>query len=445
MIPRWEEIIVFNEKFNHFINSSPNVLIMFEILDLFKPDQDFKHSYTSQDTSKQWQRIAWAFLKVVGLDKKSLNIEKKIRLQLFYCQTAYKQNQAESLVPEIYNIYKNGPKIKYPASLHVTIKSILPPRQFNPCLGSNFLIESKEYVESSELYNLQANNNVNEELASDPNAPAKHISGSKLSLHREIINEEAASKNKAIWSRIAGLPCRVPNELDMTLTTTKNGCYTVKFSKYGNYLACACVEENTVSTVFIYNIPSGRLVMKAYGHLGLIYEIDWSKADKYILTASNDSTARVFDVENRSKEAYKILPHPSFVYGAKFHPKSSDVVCTSGYDRVIRVWSLNSKKNDKKYGELVQEIFGHGGYVNSICFSLEGNELYSADSNGHIYVWNSYFHEETNQLEEWTQKEEMKIDEIKNQCISYIHLHPNGFRLIVHMRQNQIYLVDIRL
>ena len=68
ILPRWEEILVFNEEFSHFIKNQPNVLIMFELLDMHKPNLDqnsHQQTYTSQDTSKDWQRIAWCFLKVI--------------------------------------------------------------------------------------------------------------------------------------------------------------------------------------------------------------------------------------------------------------------------------------------------------------------------------------------------------------------------------------------
>jgi jouberin len=100
---------------------------------------------------------------------------------------------------------------------------------------------------------------------------------------------------------------------------------------------------------------------------------------------------RIIDIESRSKEPYKLLPHPTFIYAAKFKPESMDIVCTGGYDKVIRVWSINNKKKKiQKHGELLQELFGHHGYINSICFSANGLVLYSADSAGSIKSWNSY-------------------------------------------------------
>jgi jouberin len=98
---------------------------------------------------------------------------------------------------------------------------------------------------------------------------------------------------------------------------------------------------------------------------------------------------RIIDVENRSRETYKLLPHPSFIYSAKFHPNSEDFVCTSCYDKVIRVWSIKTKKTQTN-GILLQELNGHRGYINTICFSDNGLFLYSADSVGSIFEWRCY-------------------------------------------------------
>lgn len=284
--PKWEELIVFNEDFQYFIQEKPNCLFLFEIIDSAKSSDSSKNlnnKYTSQDQSISWQRIAWAFLKPMGSDK-TPNIERKIRLQLYYSQVQYKMS--ESLKPEVYNLYKMGPRIKYPASLHVTIKSILPPNSFEPGIRSVYLLQNNnKLIENKE-------NDLDPEQPND--VKTNSINGSKVSLteYNTKMNQIKVQQDAALWSRVANLPCRIPNDLDLKLNSTKFGCYSVKFSQLGSYLACACVDENNVSPVFIYEIPSGKLVLKFQGHFGIIYELGWSKLDKYIVTASNDATAR---------------------------------------------------------------------------------------------------------------------------------------------------------
>jgi jouberin len=417
IIPKWEEIIVFNEDFNYFIQDKPNCLLLFEIIDSAKSADSYKNlnmQYTSQDASNSWQRIAWAFLKLVGSDK-TPNVEKKIRLQLYYTQTQYKVKMTDSIVPEVYHLYKMGPRIKYPSSLHITVKSILPPHSFQPGIRSMYLLQENNKLIENFDENL---NNENNELLNVKENISPAINGSKVSLtdyNTKMNQTKMIQQDAAMWSRVANLPCRVPNELSLKLNSSKLGCYSVKFSTLGSYLACACVDDNNISPLFIYEIPSGKLVMKFQGHFGLIYEIGWSKLDKYIVTASNDATSRIIDIENRSKDAYRILPHPSFLYTAKFHPNSLDIVCTSGYDKVIRVWSINdNKKVNQKYGFLLQEIYGHSGYVNSTCFSNDGLIFYSADSIGKILAWNcNSTNSSKESFKDWSLKEEIEINDLK--------------------------------
>ena len=49
---------------------------------------------------------------------------------------------------------------------------------------------------------------------------------------------------------------------------------------------------------------------------------------------------RIWAAEKLNNRPVKTLPHPSFVYSAKFHPRVSKVVVTAGYDRIIRIWTV---------------------------------------------------------------------------------------------------------
>ncbi|CAF0887332.1 unnamed protein product [Brachionus calyciflorus] len=437
-IPRWEEVVVFNEEFSHFVKEHPNVLILFELIDYhIQGDSTSRpQSYTSQETSKDWQRIAWAFLKLKGLNN-TLNTEKKLRLQLYYTQSKYKFNVIESMVPEVYNLYKNGPKVKYPASLHITVKSINQPKNFLPGVGSSDYL-AQEFLGYA--------------LINGSNKTLDEIKNSTTSLKQNIIESEYLNdplkylkSKQVIWSRLAGLPCRVPNELSLKLNSSKNGCYSLKFSNTGNFLACACIEDNSNYPILVYDIPDGKFNMKFHGHFGLVYEISWSKLDKYIVTASNDATARVIDFESKSKEPFKILPHPNFLYSAKFVPDSLDIIVTAGYDKVIRVWSIgNTKKKFQKFGELLQELYGHNGFINTTCFSTDGSLFYSADSAGEIKTWNCP-NESDPKIKEWSFREDISVKELKNEFISFIQLLPNQFRLLVQLRDNQLSLIDTRI
>lgn len=51
----------------------------------------------------------------------------------------------------------------------------------------------------------------------------------------------------------------------------------------------------------------------------------------------------------------------------------------------------------------MQEIEGHLGHVNSLCFNDDdGQKMYSADNTGRINIWNVFVTEETGRRCEWS-------------------------------------------
>ncbi len=84
-------------------------------------------------------------------------------------------------MPEIYALYKNGPRLKYPASLHVTVKSILPPGSFEPGIRSLYSINAQRVGESNED---AAQNETDYEQAGDEISVGK--TGAKTTNQKEI-------------------------------------------------------------------------------------------------------------------------------------------------------------------------------------------------------------------------------------------------------------------
>lgn len=192
----------------------------------------------------------------------------------------------DSLVPEVYSLYKNGPRVKYPSSLHVTVRPIHPAKRFYLGIGSSFMINEEENMIEASNADLRKMSEDRGEAGTGDEAGHGAMSGAEdgaTARHR---------RKTVIWSRLPGQACNVPNELAMSLNSAKYGCYSVKFSTSGSYLACACAEEDNAYPVTVYDIPEGKYFAKFYGHFGIIYEIAWSNLDRYILTASHDATVR---------------------------------------------------------------------------------------------------------------------------------------------------------
>lgn len=102
------------------------------------------------------------------------------------------------------------------------------------------------------------------------------------------------------------------------------------------------------------------------GHHDLIHDMHWSQGDDYLVSASADGSAKVWNLTNKGENdsdaknyaendvTYFVeqLLHPSFVYAAKIHPEEIGgdadktippealIVATACFDQKIRIWKV---------------------------------------------------------------------------------------------------------
>ena len=51
-----------------------------------------------------------------------------------------------------------------------------------------------------------------------------------------------------------------------------------------------------------------------------------------------------------------MLPHPGYVYTARYHPKVQKIVATGGFDQILRVWSL---QDAGKHAQVSNTLWAH--------------------------------------------------------------------------------------
>ncbi|CAE1326571.1 AHI1 [Acanthosepion pharaonis] len=412
-LPVWEDVLVFNENYNYFVQTEPKVILFFEILDFVGMNMASLH-YSKQKQESGWYKIAWAFLKIVGANNK-VNTGSKVRLQLFEPINTSIDMLSSSQMPEVYNWWKNYHRVNYPSTLYVTVKSMIMPQEMDPGTGA----ASQQEMGISNL----------SEMKNAANSGVTPIEKPRTLL---------------TWSRLPGQTCRVPNSVILTLKAGRGGCYTVKFSNDGRSLACGC--NNTKDyPVLIYEIPSGQLRHHLPGHFGIIYDLCWSPNDIQLCSASADGTVRVWNNQRPDEQEVKILPHPGYVYCCQFHIKSDSLVVTGGFDAIIRVWETHVPD---KYGQLLQEIESHKGNINTLCFDELGEKLYSGDSIGTVLMWNSYLNNQPSETafkRDWTFYKDISIPEKKGIPINCLKMHCSGRRLLVHYRDSIICMIDLRI
>uniref|UniRef100_A0A8C3J1M0 Jouberin n=1 Tax=Calidris pygmaea TaxID=425635 RepID=A0A8C3J1M0_9CHAR len=414
-VPEWEEQVIFNERFNYFIQNteeSPCVILFFEILDLLSIDE-MRANSDVQIQECGFRKICWAFLKLVGANGVR-NIDGKLRLQLYYPPP---RTKSHSNVVEVYDWWAKCPRNRYPSTLYVTVRGIKLPDHVAPSFRSMIAVQQEQ--SNAALGELQRE-------------------GSKKSC--EPIPEE--KKEPIKWTRLPGQVCRIPNKHLFSLRGGDMGCFCIRFSHDGKTLAAACAGKNGYP-ILLYEIPSGQFLREFYGHLNIVYDLCWSKDNQYLLTASSDGTVRMWKIETQAASAVRVFPHPSFVYTAKYHPVADSLVVTGCYDSVIRIWNANVKEI---HGQLLRELDGHKSFINTLCFDAEGLHMFSGDSSGLIIVWDTSVKGSSQHLfQHWRVNKEIKENDIKGTPINHLEVHPNGRRLLIHAKDSTLRIMDLRI
>ncbi|KAJ0062812.1 hypothetical protein NL108_008094 [Boleophthalmus pectinirostris] len=416
VIPEWQEQIIFNERFGWFVENqeeTPRVLLFFEILEIMSMEEAARANVDGHKHELGFKKIAWAFLKLVGTNG-VLNIDSKLRLQLF-CPPVRARRQPKTI--EVVEWWKKYPRHKYPSTLYITVKGIKLPEHVDPTMRSMMALqEERGSTTYSELQNEVTRKSISQALDDKP----------------PIFK----------WSRLPGQVCRIPNKSMLAFRGGQMGCFTVLFSNAGTIMAAACADRDAFPVV-VYEIPSGRVLAAFNGHLKIVYDLCWSRDDKRLLSASSDGTVREWDIERLSVNARKVLPHPSFVYSAQYHPSAQSLVVTGGYDSLIRVWRLDVQDVN---GQLLHEFEGQSSFINNICFDSEGGRMFSADNAGTIIVWQSLVKDSYRQpCQHWCIERKIEEADLRGVPINKLQLHPNGRCLLIHAKDSVLRMIDLRI
>jgi WD40 repeat protein len=107
------------------------------------------------------------------------------------------------------------------------------------------------------------------------------------------------------WERAKNEGCKLPDKFLRKLDTEDLGCFRIKFSNNGEWLAAACSFQSSRTIIKLFKTTTGELMMKLKGHHDLIHEIAWSKYDNILTTASADGSVKMWNVSDVDED----IPH----------------------------------------------------------------------------------------------------------------------------------------
>jgi WD40 repeat protein len=140
------------------------------------------------------------------------------------------------------------------------------------------------------------------------------------------------------------------------------------------------VTASADSTARVWDAATGQPVGPALRHKGAVNAAVFRSDGRHIVTASADATAQVWDSAT-GQPVGTPLQHEDTVNAAVFSPNGALIV-TASADATARVWIAAT-------GKLVGTPFRHLGSVNTAAFSHDGHRVVTASADATARVWDT--------------------------------------------------------
>lgn len=184
---------------------------------------------------------------------------------------------------------------------------------------------------------------------------------------------------KPDWKLTAQLGVPADNPLDLSKSPFVFRVLSLAFSPDGKTLATGGGEPSRSGELFLWNVEKRELVKRLPdAHSDTIFDIEFSRDGKKILTGAADKFVKVHEVET-GKFVKAFEGHTHHVLGVSWKADGSELV-SAGADNAVKVWNVLT-------GEQIRTVPGYSKQVTSIRYmGISGNTVSCGGDSGVKFI-----------------------------------------------------------
>jgi WD40 repeat protein/DNA-binding SARP family transcriptional activator/class 3 adenylate cyclase/tRNA A-37 threonylcarbamoyl transferase component Bud32 len=139
----------------------------------------------------------------------------------------------------------------------------------------------------------------------------------------------------------------------------------------------------------VWDGRTGKLLFSLFGHRAAVFGVDWSPDGSRLVTASDDGTAKIWEVKDRGGQEVLSLSAQETAYGfyaAVFSPNGEHVMTSDGGVTATEIWDVGVG-GDAEWMNLPAHRGDDANWAGDVRFLPDGRRLASTTREGGIAIW----------------------------------------------------------